>query len=159
LQLPSIARLAKNLRDVEHELGFAVLWHGGAYAHAVARTDDGSVLAWDGWYPQDAPPGMRLIDELDFDDFDDMPSKLLMSANRPWLAGELAYWLMPTYSVAVAAADLVKAHFDTELEAQNRRSLSEADLVAYLPVVHREVFDREIGLDIRARIETLTEGE
>ena len=42
--------------EVSHKLGIAVLWHDQSYAVAVAvavaETEMGRILAWDGWYSE-----------------------------------------------------------------------------------------------------------
>ncbi|MDO8107217.1 hypothetical protein Q6348_08420 [Isoptericola sp. b441] len=127
-------------RDVRHRL--AVVVHAGppGWAIAVIRCDTGEIIAWDGWYTEQLSAEQRRpLSNLDFARWDDMPSKLLVEANGPWLADQLASWLMPTYSVAYNAAELVGTHFgSTDINA--RRNFAAAPAVAYLPVTDHAVF-------------------
>ena len=50
---------------------------------------------------------------LDFDDWDDMPDKLLLQRNAAWLGGHLAYRLMPTYSIAQTVAGLIDSRAES----------------------------------------------
>ena len=66
---------------------------------------------------------------------DDMPSKLVLHVQGPWLADFVGSWLMPSYSVAREAAGLVRTNHD--LGPEQERQLLDSVPVAYLPIVDR----------------------
>jgi len=143
--LGSVPQIRRALRDVEHELALVQLWDVETVGHALATVDaaTGDVIAWDGIYYGDDPPvEPRSVLDLDFDDWDDMPSKLLLQANGPWLASLLGYSLIPHYSVARCAAELTQDWGEGETTGLARKTLRRSLVVAYLPVVDRDVYDR-----------------
>lgn len=71
-----------------------------------------------------------------------MPSKLLLQANGPWLGSLLGYSLIPHYSVARTAVELTQDWGDRETGGLAATALRRSLVVAYLPVVDRDVFDR-----------------
>lgn len=152
LHLPDALRIAHVISsDIQHRLAVAVYAAGpqhdrdrGGWAWAALRTDTGEVLAWDGWYFDPLAEEQREpLASLDFDDFDDMPSKLLADRNATWLGGPLAHFLMPHYSFARVAAHMVWYHGGDEPDANQRRGFGEGDLVAYFPVAEESaVIDR-----------------
>jgi hypothetical protein len=111
----------------------------------VAERESGLVLGWDGFYNEVGTrfPDVIPLTDLGWDEWDDMPSKLVQQAQGQWLAGVVASWLMPTYSVAREAAELVTSSDD--LTPEQVQQLGESDLVAYLPIVDRDVFEREVA--------------
>lgn len=136
-QLPSTAAIANQIqRDVQHNVGLAVYASGtSTWGAAVVHAGTGTVLAWDGWYIDGLNEEDRIpLASLDFANFDDMPSKLLMTANRGWLGGPLAYELMPTYSFADWATTIVALRADMPDDASTLAGFREGDLVAYFPV-------------------------
>lgn len=144
---PTVAALGRRLVDVQHDLAVAFLvTRERSVAIVVAERESGSVLGWDGFYNEVGTqfPDVTSLADLDWDGWDDMPSKLVWQAQGPWLADFVGYWLMPTYSVAREAAGLVRSHHD--LEPELVRQLVDSVPVAYLPIVDRDVFDREVGV-------------
>lgn len=104
-QVPTLRRY---IRDVEHDLCAVLIpsSDGDGYAHAVCNTDSGEILAWDGtYYGEPAPEGSLL--DADWDDWDDMASKLLINTQSQWATDRMKFWLMPTFSPARAAGHLV----------------------------------------------------
>lgn len=147
VHLSDVRDLAARL-EVTHKVAVGILWKEKSFALAVVETAEGRVLAWDGWYHEDErPDGVKNISGLPWDEWDDMPSKLVLDANRYWLADYLGHWLMPTYSVAREAGQLVSTHSDRPTEPENVRVLGSSELVAYLPVVDHDVFVNAAGSD------------
>jgi hypothetical protein len=134
-----VTSLAARL-DAPHDTGVAVLWDGTGWAIAVVNSATGDVLAWDGWHFEPRPNDEGDLRDLPWDEWDDMPSKLLHRANAPWLAGPLGYWLMPSYSVGANAGEVLRHHRHSASDADSDRRLRDAELCAYLPVVDGGVF-------------------
>jgi hypothetical protein len=142
IRLNGIPAFVKQLQ-LEHAHGLGLLWSdGGGYALAVIDTNSGEVLAWDGWYFElsDNAPDYAAQDvrQLNYRDYEDMPGKLLHEANAPWLGGVLGWYLMPIYSVAQEAGRLVRSHAKSATD--NPRTVSDARLCAYLPIVDEAAF-------------------
>ena len=131
--------IAERYSDVpDHKIGIAVLSNPerSGTAIAVVRADSGEVAAADGWWyfhdgelPQDAPT----LGDSEWEDWDDMPAKLLWRYNLPWFDSLLPY-LLPHYSLAQAAAELVA----TWAHDPQHPELRSADLVAYFPVADQD---------------------
>jgi hypothetical protein len=139
-RLSGAAGIAQQIQgDVQHEVGLALYATGAnGWAAAVVHAGTGVVLGWDGWYWDGLGEEQRVpLEGLDFADFDDMPSKLLMNANMGWLGGPLAYHLMPTYSFADWATDIVALRADKPDDATTLAGFRSGDLVAYFPVGDR----------------------
>ena len=129
-------------RDVSHRLALTVSARPGSWALAVAEANSGEVLAWDGWYNDTLTEDERRpITTLDWQDWDDMPSKLLLPFNAVWLGGHLAYWLMPEYSIARSAGRLVSSHAKSRDFDETPSQFSQAALVAYFPILDEAVFE------------------
>jgi hypothetical protein len=97
-------------REVPHRLALVVLTLKDSYAYALVGGKTGGCVAWDGMYSADTVmpiPATTPLDELDLDERDDMASKLVFRAQADWLAGLLGFRLMPSYSVAKEAAELM----------------------------------------------------
>lgn len=135
--------------DIQHRLALAIYATNGSWASAVVLAHSGEVLAWDGWY-NDAlsPEELEPVASLEWDDWDDMPSKLLLRRNEVWLGGQLAYWLMPTYSIARNAANLIVSHARSRDYPESAQQFADAALVAYFPLV-----DETLLLDTIADLE------
>lgn len=128
--------------DVEHRLALIALTRGDGWGVAVVDGESGGALAWDGMYFDDDLPDTTPLHELDWGDWDDMPSKLVFQAQAPWLAGPLGFSLMPSYSVVRKAAELVHGWGDnTKVDASH---LSASTLRCYLPVVDDTAYEREL---------------
>lgn len=130
--VPTIATQYSNMPD--HKVGLAVMSRPDrtGVAVAVVRSSSGEVIAVDGWYnfsdgelPQDAP---ALSGGL-WDEWEDMPARLLWRYNMPWVES-LRTYLLPHYSTSLAAAQLI-AHWAHDSKLPDVR---QADLVAYFPV-------------------------
>lgn len=132
------------LRDVQHDLCVVLALHESSFAYVVAHADSGEVIAWDGWYYEDTEPEAVLLADLDWADWDDMPTKLLIKSQSKWATDEMAFWLIPTFSPAREAADLVSTHHDSVTSPEATRGLQNARVVAYLPIVDREVYDARL---------------
>lgn len=133
--LPSVAHVAQRLSsaDYAHKLGLAVLAQTDrrGWAYAVLTVDAGEVLAYDGWYKEDELIPQQfsksIVDDYDWSNLDDMPSKQLLDANGFWL-GMLVDLLQPDYSIDECAARALESHF-----GDNER-LREFTPVAYYPL-------------------------
>ena len=141
--LPEVTYISAQLdRDVSHRLALTVAAHPGSWALAVVEAKSGEVLAWDGWYNDTLTEAERRpVSALDWQDWDDMPSKLLMPLNAIWLGGHLAHWLMPEYSIAHSAGRLVSIHEGSRDFDETPSQFSEAALVAYFPILDETVFE------------------
>lgn len=134
------ASTAARLTDIPHQIGFAVHASPGGFAYAVVNARTGAILAWDGWYPENLGAAeSEPLTSLDWDDWDDMPSKLLASRNAVWLGGELALWLMPEYSFARGAASLLVSKAVDEDEPGDVENFRSHPAVAYFPIVDTDV--------------------
>lgn len=133
--LLSVASVAQRLSrsDYTHKLGLAVLAQpeGPGWAFVVLAVETGEVLAFDGWYYEEQPfPAefmKSVVDGYDWDDWDDMPSKLLLGANGYWL-GVMIDLLQPEYSLDDCAATALELHFD------GTERLRDFTTVAYYPL-------------------------
>lgn len=131
--LPSAATIGRliNDRDYRHKLAMVVLVPDdlGSWSLAVANVSTGEVLAWDGVYPVEEPipeKFARPLMDYAWNDWDDMPSKLILNANAYWL-GVIIHFLMPSYSVDICASRaLINWHGDAE-------PLNGQSTVAYYP--------------------------
>jgi hypothetical protein len=144
---PAVAALGRRMVDAPHNLAVAFLvTPGRSVAIVVAERESGLVVAWDGFYNEVGPPfpDVASLSDLGWDEWDDMPSKLVQRAQGPWLGGFVGDWLVPTYSVAREAAKLVRSTDD--LAPDQVQQLVNSVLVAYLPIVDRDVFDREAAV-------------
>lgn len=148
LRLPQAVQIAHRIRrEAPHHIGLAlyVNRNGDGWALAVVDTATGDVLAWDGWYFDSLDGVQRTpLATLDFDDFDDMPSKLLAESNGAWLGGPLIHLLIPTYSLADLAGRVTFSHADSAEDADSQRRFLDGNLVAYFPVVEENAFVNRI---------------
>ncbi|MDC7120288.1 hypothetical protein OMK64_01915 [Cellulomonas fimi] len=160
-RLPQVTSLAHEINDVPHRLAVVFVASDATessddpgveffagWAVAIVVVETGDVLAWDGWYalgPDDGPLPLAPLRDVDWGDWDDMPSKMLVNKTRPWLAGPVADWLLPTFSVAREAADLFRTHFDSEDSRESNRSFRDSSVVAYLPLVDEDVMTTEVA--------------
>jgi hypothetical protein len=146
-QHPVISALGRRLvSDVQHDLAVVFLATAErSVAIVVAERESGTVLGWDGFYNDAGSqfPKVTSLADLDWDEWDDMPSKLVLQVQGPWLADFVGYWLMPSYSVAREAAGLVRTNHD--LGPEQVRQLLDSVPVAYLPIVDRDVFERDVA--------------
>lgn len=139
---PSVPALYKRLnREVSHRLAVIVFTDGAGYGFGVVEGSTGDCLAWDGIY-FDEMPATTALDELDWDEWDDMSSKFVFQAQRDWLAGPLGLWLMPTYSVAEEAAELVSGWGDHP--GSDGRHLASSTLRCYLPIVDESAYEEHL---------------
>lgn len=160
LRLPQAAALSRQINDVTHRLAVVFVGVGapeshepgmqpvGGWAVALVAVPSGEVLAWDGWYsmnPDEEDLPLNALRGVEWDEWDDMPSKLLVRQTRGWLGGPVADWLLPTYSVAREAADLYISHFDGDDSRESNQSFRESSVVAYLPLVDEAVFTDEVA--------------
>lgn len=151
-QIPGIPKIHSFLaRDVTHRLALVCFesvtkeYEGGvpqrkngSLAYAVVICATGEVLGHDSW--MGGLEGIDTVDiaGLDFTEWDDWPSKLVMIENRKLLAGPLAWFLTPSYSPAREAAKLL---------APACRKFSDYDLqqyrggkvIAYVPIVDEDI--------------------
>jgi hypothetical protein len=150
-----VAAVGRRITDAPHDLAVAFLAprSGGSWAVVVAERLSGAVIAWDGFYNDHQLPEVKSLVDLDWDEWDDMPSKLVWQSQQPWLGEIVSFWLMPTYSVARLAAGLVVTNHD--LHAEQVQQLSNYVPVAYLPVVDQDVFEREVKAE-RAQLRSLS---
>lgn len=145
LHLPQAAAASRRIDDVPHRLAVVFAAVGApdsddpavellaGWAVALVAVDSGQVLAWDGWYSFDPDEQGLPLDSLsgvEWDEWDDMPSKLLVRQTRPWLAGPVMEWLAPTFSVAREAASLYVSRFDGDDSPESNRSFRDSSLVA-----------------------------
>lgn len=139
-----IPKIHKALRDVEHDLCAALVLSGDGYAFLVAEAATGEILAWDGWYfePTDkVPSDVQPLADVDWHDWDDMPTKLLIRKQSQWANEQMAFWLIPTFSPAREAGGLVAMHRDSETSSEARKNMRDSRVVAYLPIVDRDVYE------------------
>lgn len=132
-------------RDISHDKCIVMLYlePAGGFAYAVATGSDGHLIAWDGvYYESDDPPNLA---ELDWEAWDDMASKLLIKTQTHWVNQRVGYLLMPSFSPARAAAELVYTHADSTTSAEMARELWRARVVAYLPITDDDTYDRELA--------------
>ncbi len=138
----------KALRDIEHDLCAVLLLNQEGYAHAVAEAATGEILAWDGWYfdpSGDRPTDVLALADVDWSDWDDMPTKLLIRSQSQWASDRMNFWLIPTFSPAREAGGLVASHAGEATTAKARQNLRDSRVVAYLPIVDRGVFDAAVA--------------
>lgn len=144
LTLSDIPAMHSRLRDVPHELAAAVVLDPNlpGYAYVVAEAASGDVIAWDGWYfdPDIDESAVPLCD-LEWDEWDDMPTKLLIRDQSAWARSQMEYWLIPTFSPARAAGRMVSSTEDQETTRQASQNLRRSRVVAYLPILDRDIFD------------------
>ncbi len=142
-----IPRIHKALR-VEHDLCATVVVcdpdDGGGYAHIVAEAQTGEIIAWDGIYSERPPREQVALADVDWNDWDDMPAKLLLASTEQWASDRLAGWLLPTFSPARSAARMVFACNDQVTTPTAATTLNRSRVVAYLPIVDRDVYERDL---------------
>src|SRR5687768_1200924 len=112
LTQPDVARLRSYLTEVEHDLCVAVVVapENGGYAYVVCEAESGDVLAWDGWYDDaDRETDVVPLSDLEWDEWDDMPTKFLIRRQSRWATARMAYFLIPTFSPARAAGRMVRS--------------------------------------------------
>lgn len=145
---PGIPVVYNKMRlETPHEKCIVMLYlepHGDAFAYAVATASNGRLLAWDGIYyaESDDPPNLA---SLNWDEWDDMASKLIIATQTHWVNQQLGHLLMPSFSPARAAAELVYTNADDATTAETAADLRNARVVAYLPVVDDDVYERELA--------------
>lgn len=100
-------------------------------------------------YFDEDKPSTTALDELDWDDWDDMSSKLVFSVQRDWLAGPLGFWLMPSYSVAKEAAELVSQWADEN--KGDGRHLGNSTLRCYLPITDEAACEAHLAVSKERR--------
>lgn len=155
--LPDAAAAARRIQsDAPHRIGIGIYVAADAFvdpdagdsngedaaqrvaatwAVAIVEASTGRALAWDGWYPDQLDgPTRRRVSDLPWDDYDDMPSKLLLRCNQPWLGGPFATLIFPEYDLATYAGEEVLAHGD--VNERGARPGPGSALVAYFPVVN-----------------------
>jgi hypothetical protein len=146
-----IPRIHKALKDVKHDLCAALAFDGNGYSNVVAEADTGRIIAWDGWYfdhSEDegvAIPEATALADLDWQDWDDMPTKLLIRSTSQWANDRMAFWLIPTFSPARQAATMVWQCEEMDTSGNAVRSMNSSRVVAYLPITDRDVYDRELS--------------
>lgn len=140
--IPFVSRVAQNIQsEAPHAFGIAVVvgHDGNGWSVAVVRASDGSVVAWDGTYFEPLPEGWVDVESLEWDDWDDMRSKLLVRANGPWLnSGPLLWWVMPTYSFAREAGQLVTLWAEKSAKGE---PIPRGKLAAYVPITETRSFE------------------
>lgn len=130
-------------KEASHTLAVVVFTTGGGYCFGVVEGATGDCLAWDGVYYDDDTPQTTPLSELNWDEWDDMSSKYVLEVQREWLAGPLGFWLMPTYSVAREAAELVDSWSESEKgDASVARA---AKVVCYLPVFDHHAYEKHLA--------------
>lgn len=128
-------------KEAPHTLAVVVFTVGNGYCYGVVDGASGDCLAWDGVYSDDIPQTTPLS-ELDWDEWDDMASKYVLNTQREWLAGPVGFWLMPTYSVAREAAELVESNRDDHTDAETVRG---AKVVCYLPIFDHDAYENHLA--------------
>lgn len=130
-------------REASHKLAVVVFTSGDGYCFGVVDGASGDCLAWDGVYFDEDVPQTTPLGQLDWDDWDDMASKYVFNAQSEWLAGPLGFWLMPTYSVAREAAELVESWEDSQTGDAN--VTTGASVVCYVPVLDQDAYDAHLA--------------
>lgn len=130
-------------KEAPHTLAVVVFTVGDGYCYGVVDGASGACLAWDGVYYDEDAPQTTPLDKLDWDEWDDMASKYVLQAQRAWLAGPLGFWLMPTYSVARRAAELVESW--SESEKGDDQAARRGTVVCYLPVSEHDAYERHLA--------------
>lgn len=130
--LPQVTTFANqiNHHDYPHKLALVVVLGEDSWKYAVVVAATGEVLAWDvaGVSHNDRVGEIQKpLEDYEWDGWDDMPSKQLFKANGYWL-GQLAYYLMPSYSINRFVASTLVTWFD------DRDRLTDSLTVAYFPV-------------------------
>lgn len=141
---PDVPRLRRYLNDVEHDLCVVLVIapDNGGYAYAVCEANTGEVIAWDGWYGDEGrETNVVPLADLEWDEWDDMASKFLIRNKTRWADGRMDYLLMPTFSPARAAGRLLHATEDQDTSELANRNMHRGRVVAYLPIVDKDVFD------------------
>ncbi|MCH7229946.1 hypothetical protein L0U85_03595 [Glycomyces sp. L485] len=141
---PSVPLLHEKLnREASHRLALVLFTQGNGYGFGVMEGRTGICLAWDGMYFDKEMPSTLALDELDWNEWDDMSSKLVFNAQCDWLAGPLGFWLMPSYSVAKEAADLFSRWADDAKGDESHRA--ESTLRCYLPVTDEAAYEAHLA--------------
>ena len=141
-----IPRIHKALKDVSHELCAVVVLDGNAYADVVAEAATGEIIAWDGWYGDESASGATPLAEVEWSDWDDMPTKLLIRSTSPWASDHMAYWLLPSFSPAREAATMVWQCEHQQTSDEARRTMRNGRVVAYLPITDRDVYEAVLAV-------------
>lgn len=128
-------------KEAPHALAVVVFTVGDGYCYGVVEGTTGECLAWDGVYYDEDAPQTTPLNELDWEAWDDMSSKYVLKAQRAWLAGPLGFWLMPTYSVAREAAELV----DSWSEKSAASAPPGGKIVCYLPVFDHDAYEKHLA--------------
>ncbi|WP_205327003.1 hypothetical protein [Glycomyces sp. YM15] len=143
---PSVPPLHRKLnREVSHRLAVILFTDGDGHGFGVVEGNTGNCLAWDGLYRNEDVPSTTPLDELDWETWDDMSSKLVFKTQRPWLAGPLGFWLMPSYSVAKEAAELVSSWADDRI-GEGRHHAS-STLRCYLPLTDEAAYEAHLAAE------------
>ncbi|MCD0446323.1 hypothetical protein LO763_22165 [Glycomyces sp. A-F 0318] len=143
---PSVPSLHKKLdREVSHRLAVILFTDGDGYGYGVVEGRTGNCFAWDGMYLHENMPSTTPLDELDWAEWDDMSSKLVFQTQRDWLAGPLGFWLMPSYSVAKEAAELVSSWGD-DRKGEGRHHAG-STLRCYLPVTDEAAYEAHLAAE------------
>lgn len=129
-------------KEAAHTLAVVVFTVGDGYCFGVVDGTSGDCLAWDGVYYDEDTPKTTPLDSLDWDEWDDMASKYVLQAQREWLAGPLGFWLMPSYSVAKEAAELVDSW--SESAKGDDKAARGGTVVCYLPVYDQSAYDAHL---------------
>lgn len=141
---PDVSRLHEALqRDSAHEIAAALILNstGDGFAYATVEGVTGLVLAWDGFYfGDDIDSSAQALADVEWSDWDDMPSKLLIISTAEWAHKMMRFWLLPTFSVARQAAELVSSHAGELTTPDAARGLSGGRVIAYIPVVDQDVY-------------------
>ncbi|TCJ20827.1 hypothetical protein [Nocardioides jejuensis] len=115
-----------------------VFAQGDGYGFGVVEGATGECLAWDGLYYDESLPTTTPLDQIQWDEWDDMSSKLVFNTQRDWFAGPLGEWMMPTYSLAKEAAELVSLWGSDPKE--DGRHLGGSSLRCYVPITDETAF-------------------
>lgn len=142
---PEIPRIHTALSDVAHEIGVALLYDDGQYAYGVFHGATGEVIAWDGWYSdedhQGMPADVKPITGSDWDEWEDMPTKLLIQSQSEWANARMAFFLIPSFSPAQEAARLVTSQLLNKTGNLAASRILNSKVLAYLPISDTDVYD------------------
>lgn len=138
--------------DFGHSLALAVAYtnptvHGRSegMSFLVVATATGEILAWDGVYfdhdKGEVPAfAARDLNDYSWDEWDDMPSKMLLATNGFWL-NRLTDLIQPVYSIDRVAAHTLALWADDP----HQDPVPPHDVVAYYPCTAENVV-RELGV-------------
>lgn len=145
----------RTTKEAPHTLAVVVFTVRDGYCFGVVDGASGDCLAWDGMYFDEDTPQTTPLDQLDWDEWGDMASKYVLETQREWLAGPLGFWLMPSYSIAKEAAELVDSW--SERERGDDRVTRGGTVVCYLPVYDHDAYEAHLAKakEERQKIEDL----